>query len=497
MLKVSPESTGFIGRYDLDTPFQLYAAHGVEGAWRLLATRTIVNESKGTSRYAPRDVSFELMEVAIEGENRGDDGPGKVEVVWSLRGKDLPYFAGWKEGWVVLADTPFDVPSDVGESEEDRRVREKKEKVAKLGLGASLEEVEEGQGEDDGTEGAGEPMEVDEDTAHPFSWTQDSSSVTLTFSMDRDVKVTKKDLDVTLKHDAIGLVIDSTSLPPALSAFLKKPERPLWSDIRVDDSTWTLDGSGLEVTLAKVDENTRWPSVFAPSDDSDDEDDEVPETLTADALAAIRESFSVAQRPAESDQEPQGNHPGVPALIREEMDFDLEDETNEDVDATGSVGRQVLVGLIVDGNASWSQQAPSVLSLPLLDDISVIVKQAVDGLLFTPPASADPTRSPWVHEATSPALAFVLSSKRDLRLVRHLTADGKTTVLAFDSGSGTGNGNAYLYYPPTDGSGSTAPQGVVGISGRERGALLGVGSVDGVVVALCERALVVLNRNVV
>lgn len=69
-------------------------------------------------------------------------------------------------------------------------------------------------------------------------------------------------------------------------------------------------------------------------------------------------------------------------------------------------------------------------------------------------------------------------------------------MLAFDSGSSSaGQGNVYIYYPAT--SKTNAQQGVLSISGGERGALLGVGCVKvngkDVVVALCENELVVLK----
>ena len=68
--------------------------------------------------------------------------------------------------------------------------------------------------------------------------------------------------------------------------------------------------------------------------------------------------------------------------------------------------------------------------------------------------------------------------------------------MAFDAGSSlTASGNAYVYYPPI--SKTLAKQGVVRISGSDRGAVLGVGcmEVEGlkVVVALCEKVLVVLQ----
>jgi hypothetical protein len=80
-----------------------------------------------------------------------------------------------------------------------------------------------------------------------------------------------------------------------------------------------------------------------------------------------------------------------------------------------------------------------------------------------------------------------------LRLVRHVGERAGTTVLAFDAG-GMASGNVYVYYPPVNKT--TGKQGVVQVSGGDRGALLGVGEVEvggrRVVVALCEHKLVVL-----
>jgi hypothetical protein len=60
------------------------------------------------------------------------------------------------------------------------------------------------------------------------------------------------------------------------------------------------------------------------------------------------------------------------------------------------------------------------------------------------PSTADLTMmSGRDHVATSPALSFVLSSKRDLRLVRHVGERAGTTVLAFDAG-GMASGNLHL-----------------------------------------------------
>lgn len=259
----------------------------------------------------------------------------------------------------------------------------------------------------------------------------------------------------------------------------------------------------LQLDLVKSEVNTRWPSIFTASDDrDDDDDDEVPETISASTIAAVRDAFNSIR--TRQPGEPEGNHSAIPALLREEMDFDLEDgegfgEGPEsglgDSGGGGKVGREVLVGYIKNGLASWSKAPTSILSTPLQTS-GLIVKSAVDGLLCTSPASGQPSMTPWKHSGTSPALAFVLSSKKDLRAVRHITSARGSTVLAFDAGSSsTAAGNMYVYYPPI--SATTAKQGVVRISGAERGALLGVGAVEveekNVVVALCEKELVVLH----
>jgi hypothetical protein len=284
---------------------------------------------------------------------------------------------------------------------------------------------------------------------------------------------------------------------PDLAAWLQH-EHSFWSDIIADESTWTYDSSTgeLEFTLAKRPGDMRWPSVFVPGDDSDDD---VPESFGQAQMDAIRASFSRAQpqqRPETPGEEPQGHAPTVPALLREEMDMDSDDDDDE---RPQGVGRLVVVGHVSDGVPVWSRQPATVLSLPLVPDgdlpdgAGIVVRQAVDGLLFAP--HGDPARTPWQHVATNPALAFVMSSKRDLRLVRHLATGNESTVLGFDSGSGTGTGNVYVYYPPEDAE--SALQGVVGVSGGARGALLGVSAVVAagrrVVVALCESALVVLG----
>lgn len=506
---------GFTARYDLEidgalVPFLLYAAHGTDSAFRLLLARAVVHNATEGGRFKPRQTTFELLEVAIDigKTNGGDSAPESLQPTWRLPGPDLPYWTVWAQGgWLVLAEEPFGEEATetekMKETPAQRAARLREEAYAKRGLGARLEEAK-----DDWPAEKGEEEVEMKDAEAPeanFRWTQEPGVVTITVALPSGLA--KNDISVNLQPGSVTFAVSSDSLTPDLASWLNR-EHSFWSDIIAPDSTWTYDAAAgeLELTLAKTGEDMRWPSVFVP-DGSDDEDD-VPESFDAATLDAIRASFSRAQPVATAQEEPHGNPPTIPALLREEMDIDSDDDFEHedgafaDLQSNKGVGRLVTIGHVVDGAPTWSRQPATVLSLPLFasgpdlpPDTGISVKQAVDGLVFAPSPGKDPARAPWVHLGTNPALAFVLSSKRDLRLVRHVTNEGGTTVLALDSGSGTGTGNAYVYYAPEDAE--SARQGVVGVSGGSRGALLGVSVLRAagrdVVVALCERALVVLG----
>ena len=464
--------------------------------------------------------TFELLEVSLDPgrTNAVDDAPEDLLVNWRLHGQDLPYGCSWhRDGWCVLSGESFTPPrdnfgSEIPEAEDGSR---QSTVPSKPGLGAMLPP----------TLPTESQVSDPDPPLPPYTWTQNAESVSL--SIPFPAGTTRADLSISLSSTHFALAyapIDppTSQLSAQLAAFLARSERQLWAGIAATESTWTFYAttSTLQVELEKADEHTRWPSIFIP--DEDDEYAEVPETFSAATLAAVKETFNHIK--TREPSEPEGNHPTIPALLREEMDFDLDDEEDDGghegmfgEGGTGKVGRDVIVGYIKDGVPSFSKQAVSVLSMPLssADGTGMVIKSAVDGLLFAPP-EGDCASEPWVHQATVPALAFVMSSKKDLRLVRHLasshsastlhspkrakteqSASGTTTtVLAFDAGSSSaGQGNVYVYYPPTNKT--TAKQGVVRVAGGERGALLGVGAVDvggkRVVLALCETELVVLH----
>lgn len=508
VLEVSPPGSPFAGkfiaRYDLDSPSLLYAAHGDGSSFRLLLTRAVVQESSG-SKYAPRTATFDLFEVSIDPSHTNDiDAGEKLQPEWELTGGDLPLWAAWAEGgWVVLSEEAFGPrPEAREETDAERAAREHKEKKAKLGLGAHLPTAEQTPADTPPPEAEAMDVDTEQPKQYPFHWTQDQGSVTITIPLSSGTPRDAISVDFTPSSVSVSVKAPGLSVP--LFAFLSAGAHTFWSEVAQSTWTYEADEGRLTLELEKQPGDARWPSVFIP-DDSDDDD--VPETFSPAALAAIRESFGKVQ--TRTDESMPETNPTIPALLREQLDFDEDDDFAERTEgafsdlSAGSVGRNVLFGSIVAGQAVWSRQPAAVLSLPLLTtepDLpagqGVIVRNAVDGLLIAP------TPDGWKHEGTNPALAFVMSSKRDLRLVRHATrkeeGHAASLVLAFDAGSGTGQGNAYLYWPPKKGE-DTARQGVLGVSGGDRGALLGVGEVvvgeRRIAVALCEKSLVVLDLD--
>lgn len=518
VLETSPISEPFSGslnaRYDLErqsaSPFLLRAAQPAsETQLKLLLSRT----TPSPDLRRTQDRMFDLVEISIDPTRRNgvDADPEKLTKTWTLKSGDVPYWTTWwQSGWMILSGEEY------RRAEEESNVGSTSAAPSRLGVGAGLHEVAPVESESEGA------MKIAEGQEWPFSWTQTSESITMTFDFpagtqrsDINVKIGAEDLEVQVKDTV-------PPLKPVLRTYLDQPTRPWYSEVDAELSTFTFTEKGvLELELVKANDHSRWPTIFEPTDE--DSEEEVPETLDARTLAAVRETFSNIR--TRGDDEPEGQHPAIPALLREEMEIDLDDDEDYDQaegpygDGGGKVGRDCLIGYIKDGQAKWTKTTSTILSLPMPGhdtSAGVVVKSAVDGLLYSPDNGSDPSQTAWRHVSTSPALAFVLSSKRDIRLVRHLDGakqgdgasppdakkartetPGQTTVLAFDAGS-TGaqaQGNVYVYYPPT--SKIIAKQGLVGISGRERGALLGVGAVKvgakEVVLALCEKELVVLS----
>lgn len=123
-----------------------------------------------------------------------------------------------------------------------------------------------------------------------------------------------------------------------------------------------------------------------------------------------------------------------------------------------------------------------------------LLHRQLDALLFAPPAS--PPTTSFAHAKTFPALAFVLSSKRQTKYILHSAISSPATVLAFSTPTTASAQGDLFVYRDAEGR-TTAPSAVVKLGGGEDGELLGVKGVKtragNVLVALCERRLVVVK----
>ena len=514
-----------------------FLIHGVLRATNGIPARlilTFAHPVKKGEKSQATTTTFELCDYPVHDQNEDTNGnatagPSKPSHYF---GSDLPLYVGSAGAngadWLALSGKEFVRPEEWDQTlqrDVDRRNREMLEAGDHAGLGAQASgsapvpvpraaHIEEIDNPMEGSSSTNHRPTPSQDDQVPYSWTQHDDTLTLSFNFPTNTP--RKSIQITLSSEHLDMAIDdSVPMRSTLMNFLTRRKRKWWSDIDAGESTWTYDSTTgiIELDIIKSGDEIRWPSVFAPSDE-DEKDDEVPETFDSATLSAVRESLGkIKERDLD---EPEGKHPALPALLREEMDYDLDDDEDDFDETPGGIlgnpgghkiGREVLIGSFDSWSnpPKWSRSSTTVVSLPLSGDIGdgIIVKSAVDGLIFTPSApngDTDPTTTPWRHFGTSPALSFVLSSKRDLRFVRHVTTRDRagqirTTVLAFDSGATSGGGNVYIYYPATDRT--SAKQGVVRVSGGDRGALLGVGLAQvgdkKVVVALCERAFVVLH----
>ncbi|WWC70371.1 uncharacterized protein I206_104321 [Kwoniella pini CBS 10737] len=529
----------FIAKYEFDYPFLLRSQHIIsENEIKLLITRSINDKENQKNKTN----TFELIEISINPNelNQIDNNNNEIpKVNWKLKGGDLPIYTSWiNNGWLILSPEEFNENSiSNSEKELDSTVKgEETEQVkgnSKLGLGASTIRDQ---------KDSNDKIDIDRERSYPYSWTQDSDSINIKLPLPKGYK--RENIKLNLTSTTFTISISSkeeTNLSAELSEFLKKPVKTFWTNIDPSLSTWTLSNDQIEIDIAKIDHNIRWPSVFSPSneddDDDEDEEEEVPETLSKEFLASVRESFNniKSREQEEEDDEPNVNfqHPTIPALLREEMDFDEEEEDDNNNNNLGEfnngqsnkIGKEVFIGFInfneKNGNdistINWSKNTINILSLPLSqqsydkeeeeeEEFGIIIKSAFDGLLFSPPFSATKTndsnliKKQWKHISTNPALSFVLSSKKDLRLIKHLNLNNnnKTIVFAFDSGtSSIGQGNIYIYYNPEKNEKFYSKQSILPISGGEKGALLGINSIKinekQIILALTEKYLIILK----
>ena len=351
----------------------------------------------------------------------------------------------------------------------------------------------------------------------PYSWTQDTDTVTLVFPLPSNTSA--KNVKVVFIPTAISLDVlssaEDTSSIPRLSSI------KLWDTIDAYTSTWTWEKAGgdqgkygvLALHLEKKHEGTRWTSAFKPASDGNAGVDarylHVEETLDRSQLLQITEAL-------EKYTSDQTSGAGSGMADFEQRSSLLGEEFDADVDGDERQSGKSLVFTVIEDIAAEAPEASSdkaeaadLLSVPFpADDADqgIVIKHDVDGLYF----QLDDAEN-WKHASTYPALGFVLASKRDVVQIYHykdkLCIGLETGSPVGMQGSQAGRSyssmqsskmNAYLYFPPPPGSkAKSAKQKVVGLADSNAGAVLGAlaferGDMLDIAV-LCERELVVLQ----
>lgn len=276
-----------------------------------------------------------------------------------------------------------------------------------------------------------DPMEVTPAAvpATHYQWTQDGSDVTIQFKLPAGTPSSAISCQFTRDH--LMLIVR------AQEAEFSFPYRKWWTTINVDESTWTIEPSGLlSLFLVKQDERSRWPHIF-------EQDDGVLETVDKAKLQEIATQLERFTSDPATDTGPlMATHPAAT-----DMDEDVDERGHplvlEIFDANGNRTQE-----ITSGGQEWlsnSFQSPSTHhqhhyqgALPP----SFVCKSDVDGLVYT---WSTTEQQPLVlnHTATFDAFAFVQASKRDSRFVRHDPHLNFITIIESSR-------NCYIYYHHED-----------------------------------------------
>jgi hypothetical protein len=243
-----------------------------------------------------------------------------------------------------------------------------------------------------------------------YQWSQDGADITVQFQLPANTP--KVSINCKFVMDHLSLLIQNTTIT--------YPYRKLWSTIRPDDCTWTLEEGLLTLFITKSDEHTRWPQLF-------DKDDGVLETLTTEQLSNIKASIDrLQQKEAHPVQHPAAT----------DMDEDIDDvgQTIYFSVYDNKTGKQC--DEFHSGGYNWICASFATDAMP-----SVCLQMDVDGLVFTFTEQGPTVQIE--HVATFDAFGFVQASKRDARFIRHDPVFNFASIIE-------SNRNAYIYYHHQD-----------------------------------------------
>lgn len=464
-------------------PFRLHTALSTDGQAVAVSSFKCLRESPpgvSSSRKTP-PVEFDIVAVRVPlqaSDNNRSISP--LEVLWHRRGSRVPFYTAYdkRRGAFILAGgSPY---RQIGQPAPEHH---------------------------DPSPDEFAPIPRADDASPPkpppYAWTQDSEEITVAFPLPSTTP--KMDINVLFSPQTLTLLVQDCDAPRYTAA-------RLWARVVPASSFWTWDAHGaqtyglLTLHLEKQHAGTRWPHLFDSTNNASAgketkaEHPEVPETLDPSELYAIRESL---EKYTAALQERAGAGPSVaplPSLADGELDAEVDAAVGIESCITWVAATDGAGGA---GDLAWMREDWDVpfttLSAPLPgigDEISLVVKHTIDGLLFVL-SDEDTTggRPVWTHSSTFSALAFVLASKRDTRFTYHVPSKA---VLAFEDWGAEYGGNLYIYRDAKPKS-NWAKQAILKLAGSTSGSLLGVGAIktgeEVIILCLCEEELLVL-RNV-
>ncbi|KAI8366627.1 uncharacterized protein BYT42DRAFT_549719 [Radiomyces spectabilis] len=261
------------------------------------------------------------------------------------------------------------------------------------------------------------------DGVAPYEWMQDDSEISMEFAI--PVGVSKNAVTCNFTRDHLSLIVQEKNFT------LSYPFRKLWSAIRPDESTWTIDSTAgkLTVSLAKHDEHTRWPHVF----EMDDGNLEKVDPSRLQTIAERLEKFT-----SDVDEE----NPPTTAFVQA-MQHPAATDMDEDIDE----GREPVLFVVYNrhgqkvdeissGNNEWICRSFDTHRhhrvLP-----TFCVKDDVDGTVYALNFEDEELKAK--HIATFNAFAFVQASKRDSRFIHYDLLNQFVTIVESTR-------NAYIYY---------------------------------------------------
>ncbi|KAH8921417.1 hypothetical protein BT69DRAFT_1351632, partial [Atractiella rhizophila] len=382
ILSFSPSDTdandaGTWKTIDLSRPFKLHASSSTHA---LVSFRLPGKEHSGEGSVKSR--GYEVALVPLDEGLKGAEGEWRM---WMA--EDVPAFAfalpdGGGAAFIVGLRGRVMGGESVGDVKEDGD-----EDVMEVDGSVSQKKEEEEKAE--------------------YQWTQTESSLSLSIPL--PPSYTSKPL----------ITFTSTTLTifPPLPPFPSTPVQ-LWSTILPTDSFYSISDRTLDLELAKPENSPeRWISPFASPSLEREEDEDLSDRRAR--VEDMQRLFSSTSASASSGE----GRAGRVARIDEEEDEGMEDGVEEEDVALYRLGE--------DGTVEGVDRALRVLSTPFGGTgPSLILKQGIDGLLFSLQLQQHPNGGPASrtkgrttlgaeHICTFPALSYVLSSKRSKRYVFH------------------------------------------------------------------------------